>query len=216
MATQERQYSFVDKLLANIDEGLRTVFTPQTESDRESPASDMDEPTMTQAQRKHVEGLMRIDHAGEICAQALYRGQALTAKLPEVRDKMDHSAKEEVDHLVWCEQRINELDGHTSYLNPLWYAGSFVMGATAGLLGDKWSLGFVAETERQVVSHLNHHLDRLPDEDHKSRKILEQMREDEALHATLADESGAARLPVPVKSLMSMTSKVMTKITYWV
>ncbi|HEU5338909.1 MAG TPA: 2-polyprenyl-3-methyl-6-methoxy-1,4-benzoquinone monooxygenase, partial [Sulfuricaulis sp.] len=152
---------------------------------------------------------------GEICAQALYQGQATTARLPEVRGKMDQAAQEENDHLAWTEERIRELGSHTSYLNPLWYAGSFAIGAFAGLAGDKWSLGFVAETEKQVVKHLESHLQRLPTEDLKSRQILEQMRDDEGHHATVAIESGGVPLPEPVRQLMRFASKIMTRTAYW-
>jgi ubiquinone biosynthesis monooxygenase Coq7 len=159
---------------------------------------------------------MRINHSGEVAAQALYQGQALTARLPGVRDKMERAAEEENDHLVWCERRINELGSHKSYLNPFWYAGSFAIGALAGAAGDKWSLGFVAETERQVVRHLDEHLSRLPEHDQRSRAVLEQMKEDEGHHATVALEAGGAELPEPVKKLMSLTSRVMTRTAYWV
>ena len=158
---------------------------------------------------------MRINHAGEICAQALYQGQALTAQLPNVRDKMEQAAAEENDHLAWTAGRLRELGAHTSYLNPLWYAGSFAIGAAAGLAGDKWSLGFVAETERQVIRHLEGHLARLAPQDAKSRAILEQMKDDEAHHATVAIEHGAAEFPEPVKQLMQLTSKFLTTAAYW-
>ena len=152
--------------------------------------------------------------AGEVCAQALYQGQALTAKLPNVREKMERAAQEENDHLAWCESRLKELGDHTSYLNPFWYAGSFAIGALAGLAGDKWSLGFVVETERQVVKHLDSHLQQLPPQDEKSRVILEQMKEDESRHATAALQAGGAELPTPVKKVMQATSKIMTRTTY--
>jgi ubiquinone biosynthesis monooxygenase Coq7 len=159
---------------------------------------------------------MRVNHAGEISAQALYQGQALTAKLPDVRDKMEQAAEEEFDHLNWCQSRLSELDSHTSVLNPAWYAGSFVIGALAGAAGDKWSLGFVAETEHQVVRHLDEHLEKLPAQDARSRAILERMKYDEAQHATVALQSGGAKLPFVVKKLMQLTSKVMTRTAYWI
>jgi 3-demethoxyubiquinol 3-hydroxylase len=159
---------------------------------------------------------MRINHTGEVCAQALYQGQALTAHSRTVRYQMKTAAAEEVDHLAWCQQRLNELNSHTSYLNPLWYFGSFALGVTAGLIGDRWSLGFVAETEHQVVQHLESHLQQLPVDDKKSREIVEQMRQDEQQHATLARQVGASDLPAPVKVVMGMMSKCMTTITYWV
>jgi ubiquinone biosynthesis monooxygenase Coq7 len=157
---------------------------------------------------------MRINHTGEVCAQALYQGQALTAKLPEVRDAMDEAAKEEIDHLVWCEQRINELNGRTSVLNPLFYGLSFTIGALAGVAGDKWSLGFVAATENQVCKHLEEHLQSLPESDTKSRAILEQMLIDEAKHATAALDAGGAEFPSEIKSVMSVIAKGMTTTTY--
>ena len=159
---------------------------------------------------------MRINHAGEVAAQGLYQGQALTAKLPEVREKMERAALEENDHLAWCKQRTTELGTHTSLLDPLWFTGSAAIGAVAGILGDKWSLGFVAETEHQVINHLDEHLSRLPAQDDKSRAILEQMRVDEGQHATVAIQAGGEALPPPVKKLMSLTSKVMTRTAYWI
>jgi 3-demethoxyubiquinol 3-hydroxylase len=159
---------------------------------------------------------MRVNHTGEICAQALYQGQALTARRADVREKMEQAAREENDHLAWTEARIREVGGHTSYLNPLFYAGSFALGAVAGLVGDKWSLGFLAETERQVVDHLNTHLSRLPAQDERSRAIVERMREEEGHHATVAIEAGAAELPAPVKRLMRFSSKLMTTTTHWI
>lgn len=169
---------------------------------------------MEPSQSKHIAGLMRINHTGEVCAQALYQGQALTAKLPGVRDKMQQAANEEVDHLAWCQQRLNELDSSTSVLNPLFYAASFGIGAAAGIAGDKWSLGFVAETEKQVCRHLQSHLEQIPIQDKKSRAILDQMNEDEAKHATDALAAGGAELPPPIKAAMTLMSKVMTKTTY--
>ena len=163
---------------------------------------------------RHVAGLMRINHTGEVCAQALYQGQALTAKLPQVREAMEQSAEEEIDHLAWCEQRIRQLGSHTSVLNPLFYGMSFGIGAVAGLISDKVSLGFVAATEDQVCKHLNEHLEQLPAEDEKSRAILEQMRIDEAHHAESALQAGGFRFPAPVKFGMSLMAKVMTKSTY--
>jgi ubiquinone biosynthesis monooxygenase Coq7 len=159
---------------------------------------------------------MRVDHAGEIAAQALYHAQALVAREDHVRDAMRRAAEEEVDHLVWCERRLAELGGRTSLLGPLWYAGSFAIGAAAGLCGDRWSLGFVAETERQVVRHLEDHLERLPAGDLKSRAIVARMRDDESRHATAAVESGGAMLPGPVRELMRWCSRVMTGTAYWV
>ena len=157
---------------------------------------------------------MRVNHAGEVCAQALYQGQALTARRDETRQQMEQAAEEENDHLVWCRHRIHELGGHTSLLNPLWYTGSLALGAFSGLLGDKWSLGFLAETEHQVVSHLEGHLQRLPEGDEKSRAILEQMKVDEGEHRATALNAGGSELPESVKKLMSLASKVMTTTAY--
>ncbi len=157
--------------------------------------------------------LMRVNHVGEVCAQALYQGQALTSRSAEVRNKMNEAAEEEIDHLNWCYQRIEQLDSHTSYLNPLWYIGSFTLGLGAGLAGDKWSLGFLAETERQVVAHLESHLERLPEEDTISRAIVSQMAEDEARHADMAVENGAAELPELVKQAMKVTARFMTQLS---
>jgi ubiquinone biosynthesis monooxygenase Coq7 len=174
------------------------------------------EPDLTDEQRRHVARLMRINHTGEVCAQALYQGQALTAKLPDTRKRMERSAKEENDHLAWCESRLEDLGDRKSLLNPLWYAGSFAMGAAAGLAGDKWSLGFVVETERQVEDHLEDHLAQIPLEDEKSRTILEQMKADEVHHAQLARAAGGAELPEPIRMAMRMTSRLMTRTVYWI
>jgi len=170
--------------------------------------------TLDTTQKRHIAGLMRINHTGEVCAQALYQGQALTASLPETREKMEQAAEEEIDHLVWCEQRIGELDSHTSLLNPLFYGLSFAIGATAGAISDKVSLGFVAATEDQVCKHLDDHLQQIPETDGKSRAILEQMRIDEEQHATSALDAGGYRFPAPVKFGMSLLAKVMTSSSY--
>ena len=171
---------------------------------------------MTQQEQQQSRRLMRINHAGEVSAQALYQGQALTATLPEVRMAMKKSALEENDHLVWCQQRVDYLGGHASILNPVWYAGSFLMGTLAGRIGDKWSLGFVAETEKQVVRHLDEHLAKISVRDEKSRAILEQMKMDELHHATEAVNAGGAALPKPIKRVMGIMSKVMTRTSYWI
>ena len=211
---KSRHYSPVDKLLLHLDTGLRTVLgRPQT-TERPNPAEDIAEAELTEADKDLAGRLMRINHAGEVAAQGLYEGQSLTARLPEVREKMERAAMEENDHLAWCESRLNELGSHKSLLNPLWYGGSLAIGALAGLAGDKWSLGFVNETERQVVSHLDSHLAQLSDKDEKSRAILEQMKEDEGHHATTALHAGGVELPNPIKQLMTLTSKVMTKTAY--
>ena len=211
-----RSLTPLDQLIAGADRALRTVFAGSTSSDRENPAGDIAETVHEESERRHVAGLMRVNHAGEIAAQGLYQGQAATARLDSVRTAMDAAAAEENDHLAWCEQRLAELGSRPSILNPLWYAGSFAIGATAGAIGDKWSLGFVAETERQVVRHLEEHLDRLPSDDGRSRAILEQMKIDEEHHGATAEEAGGARLPAPIRSLMGVVSRVMTRGAYWV
>ena len=212
---QQRQFSGLDHLVSQLDTALRTlsgnVITTQRENPSLSAASDPEDAHFDESAR-----LMRINHAGEVAAQGLYQGQALTASLSKVRQQMEQAALEENDHLDWCRQRAEQLGSHTSYLDPVWYLGSVAIGAAAGLAGDKWSLGFVAETERQVVKHLEDHLRRLPTEDEKSRAILEQMKHDEGEHATSAIKAGAADLPQPVKQAMSLVSKIMTKTAYWV
>ena len=211
---KQRQLSPLDKLIDQLDAGLRTAFGRAPQPNRASPAADIEESDLSQQQRRHSIGLMRVNHAGEVCAQALYEGQALTAKLPEVGEQMREAADEEVDHLAWCEQRIHELGGKTSALNPAWYAMSFALGAGAGLVSDKLSLGFVAATEDQVCQHLQKHLDQLPAEDKKSRGIVEQMLVDEQQHAESALAAGGQKFPKPVKQLMTLVSTVMTKSSY--
>jgi ubiquinone biosynthesis monooxygenase Coq7 len=211
-----RTYSPFDRLLMQVDKAARTLLGPSPVGERPNPADSFPDAELGEEERRRVSGLMRVNHAGEVSAQALYQGQALTAKLPEVRGKMERAAAEENDHLAWCQRRLDELGSHTSFLNPLWYAGSLAIGALAGLAGDRWSLGFVAETERQVVSHLEEHLERLPAQDHKSRAILERMKEDERHHATTALKAGGAELPQPVKRIMRLSSKVMTTTAYYI
>jgi ubiquinone biosynthesis monooxygenase Coq7 len=211
---KQRTYSPLDQLAMNMDQALRTVFGRPQVTERENPTQDCPDVELDEAERQHVAGLMRINHVGEVCAQALYQGQALTAKLDNVRDSMQRAAQEENDHLAWCEQRLDELHSHKSLLNPFWYGASFAMGAAAGLAGDKWSLGFVAETEHQVVRHLDEHLAQLPEQDERSRAILEQMKIDEGHHATVALEAGGAELPTPIKKAMRLTSKLMTTTAY--
>ena len=213
-AKNTRKFSPIDNLLLQVDTGLRTLFGKPGITERPNPEDTIEEGELTASEKELAGRLMRINHSGEVAAQGLYQGQALTAKLPEVREKMERAAAEENDHLDWCEQRIHELGTHTSYLNPLWYFGSVAIGATAGFAGDKWSLGFVAETEHQVVRHLDSHLAQISPSDHKSRAILEQMKEDEGHHATVALNAGGAELPAPVKKFMSLTSKIMTKTVY--
>ncbi len=211
-----RNFSPLDKLILNIDTGLRTVLGRPKTTGRPNPAADIEETELSETDRALAGRLMRINHAGEVAAQGLYQGQALTAKLPKVREKMERAAEEENDHLDWCETRLHELGSHTSYLNPAWYLGSVAIGALAGAAGDKWSLGFVAETEHQVVRHLDEHLAKISEADQKTRAILEQMKEDEGQHATTALHAGGASLPEPVKKLMNLSSKVMTRAAYWI
>ena len=210
----ERSYSPADRLLLQADAALRTLLPFTGQPFRPSPADGRPDAEFKPEDARHIAGLMRINHTGEVCAQALYQGQALTAKLPEVREAMEHAAEEEIDHLAWCEQRIRELGSRPSILNPVFYGLSFGVGAMAGLISDRVSLGFVAATEDQVCKHLDEHLEQLPEEDAKSRAILEQMRTDEEQHATSAIEAGGLRFPAPVKFGMTLLSKVMTKSTY--
>jgi ubiquinone biosynthesis monooxygenase Coq7 len=211
-----RHYSPLDKLFINLDTALRTVAGKPILTERPNPAEEIDEAPLSDSERELAGRLMRINHAGEVSAQGLYQGQALTAKLPEVRDKMARAALEENDHLEWCDRRAKELGTHVSYLNPLWYGGSVAIGALAGLVGDRWSLGFVVETEHQVCRHLESHMAKLSPEDQKTRAILQQMHEDEARHADMAQAAGGAPFPAPVKALMQLTSKVMTRTAYWI
>jgi 3-demethoxyubiquinol 3-hydroxylase len=206
--------SFLDQCLIQFDQALRTCVPGSSQARRQSPATAQGESELSSPDRKHAAGLMRINHTGEVCAQALYAGQAATAQLGEVRQSMEAAAAEEVDHLAWCEERLQQLDSRPSIFNPLWYAMSYGMGAAAGLAGDKWSLGFVAETEQQVCEHLQDHLQRLPQADSKSRAILEQMISDEKHHGETAKAAGGAELPQPVRQAMSAMSAVMKKTTY--
>lgn len=208
--------NFFHKLILEADTVLRTLFPPQQRnSQRPSPADYIPDNPLNSSEKKHVASLMRVNHAGEVCAQALYQGQALTAELKEVKAQMLEASAEETDHLSWCEQRLGELDSHTSRLNSLWYAGSFLIGALAGLAGDRYSLGFLAETERQVSAHLEKHLQDLPPQDHKTRLILEQMHQDEMQHAEAAVQAGGAALPKGIQMLMQFMSKIMTKTSYY-
>jgi ubiquinone biosynthesis monooxygenase Coq7 len=213
---QPRYYSPLDHLFMGIDVGVRTLFGQPKTTERPNPAHNITEAELSASERELAGRLMRINHAGEVAAQGLYQGQALTARLPNVRRQMERAALEENDHLDWCEGRAREMGAHVSFLNPVWYAGSVTIGALAGVAGDKWSLGFVAETEKQVVKHLDTHLEQLPEHDAKSRAILEQMRQDEGRHATVALEAGGAELPYPIKKLMRLTSKIMTRASFWI
>lgn len=209
-----RDYSSADLGLMNLDQALRTLFGRPKTTDRPNPTDGLMEADIDDQARDHTARLMRINHTGEVCAQGLYQGQALTARDPVVRDSMEESAAEENDHLEWCEQRVEELGGRLSLLNPVFYAGSFAIGAIAGIAGDRWSLGFVAETERQVESHLDHHLDEVSHEDKRTRAILEQMKTDEIEHGQKAINHGGAELPRLIKRAMQTTAKIMTTAVY--
>lgn len=205
----------MDTLIHEFDVALRAI-AGATRADRDNPADRLapDTEQMSAEERRHVAGLMRINHVGEVCAQALYQAQKLTARTAAVRAQMDAAAREEEDHLAWCAERLRELGSRPSLLNPVWYAGAFAIGLVAGRAGDRISLGFVAETERQVEHHLNGHLDRLPAADGRSRAILEQMRDDEVRHGDAARDAGGVPLPGPVRALMRAASKVMTTAAY--
>ena len=205
----------LDDLIVAFDKGLRTVFAP-ARATGPVPGEELPQPDLAPDERARAAALMRVNHTGEVCAQALYQGQALTARNPDARAALDRAAQEETEHLAWTERRIDELGGRKSLLNPLFYAGSFAIGAVAGLLGDRVNLGFLAETERQVVAHLDGHLARLPQEDQKSRAVVEKMKADEAAHATSALQHGGADLPEPAKAVMRVASKVMTETAYWI
>jgi ubiquinone biosynthesis monooxygenase Coq7 len=207
----------VDRLLAELDHALHTAFpTVAHTAVRTNPAAELPADKLNAGERRLSGRLMRINHAGEVAAQALYRGQAFTARGDAVHEGMAQSAAEEIDHLAWCEERLHELDSAPSRLDPLWYLGSFAIGATAGLFGDRFSLGFVAETERQVAEHLDGHLRRLPANDERSRAIIEQMKTDETRHGDKASRAGGIAMPAPLRMLMRLTSKVMTETAYWI
>lgn len=210
-----RRLPTLDQLIVAFDSGLRTVFAP-AHSLRPVPGADLPEAELSEEERRLSASLMRVDHSGEICAQALYQGQALTARNPRAKAALEQAAREETEHLAWTERRIEELGGSKSLLNAAWYVGSFALGALTGLMGDRWNLGFLAETERQVVAHLEGHLVRLPEGDQRSRATLERMKEDEARHATTAIRHGGADLPPPARKAMQLSSKVMTGIAFWI
>ena len=208
-----RDLTPLDRLIREFDRALRTVAAANS-SARPYPAGQAPESVHEKADQKHVAALMRVNHAGEIAAQALYHGQALTARTPAVRRQMLEAARDETDHLAWCEARVRELDDRTSLLAPFWYAGSFAIGALAGLAGDRNSLGFVAETEKQVIEHIDSHLAQLPEGDERSKRILEQMKDDEARHGSDATKAGGWELPGPVRELMRRTGRFMTRTAY--
>lgn len=209
-----RQLTPLDHLLASVSNALRTVTATAARPARSNPAEGVEDTDLDARQKAHAAGLMRVNHAGEVAAQALYRGHATVARDKSIEEQMQRAADEEFDHLAWCEQRIKELGEEPSRLSPLWYAGAYAIGAASGALGDKWSLGFIAETERQVCAHLETHLERLPEEDAKSRAIVKQMRDEEAKHGENAVAAGAAKLPRPVVRLMQATAKIMTMTAY--
>jgi ubiquinone biosynthesis monooxygenase Coq7 len=206
--------SLGDKLVISLDRALKTLSPGSARAQRSNPAEVDREGALDASQKKHAAGLMRVNHTGEVCAQALYQGQALTARRPDIKASMAKAADEEIDHLAWCEDRLRELQSRPSALNPAFYALSFGIGALAGIAGDKWSLGFVAATEQQVCKHLQSHLDQLPEDDSKSRSILQQMLRDEEAHATQAIEAGGAQFNEQAKRAMTLLSRVMTETTY--
>ncbi|MGJ8688196.1 MAG: 2-polyprenyl-3-methyl-6-methoxy-1,4-benzoquinone monooxygenase [Gammaproteobacteria bacterium] len=212
--TQREYHNGLDRLIVQFDQALRTLVPGSSTQNRPSPARSLEAQTLSDSERKQAASLMRINHTGEVCAQALYQGQALTAKLPDVRQSMEDAAQEEVDHLAWCEQRLQDLESRSSVFNPAWYAMSFGLGAVAGLAGDKWSLGFVAETEEQVCEHLKDHLVQLPKSDLKSRAVLQQMLIDEQQHGESARQAGGENLPLPIKLAMQSMSVLMKKTAY--
>lgn len=211
-----RKLSAIDSAIVQLDRALHTLLPGTARANRANPAHGIAPLALDDAQRRHSAGLMRINHTGEVCAQALYQGQAATAKLASVRTAMERAADEEIDHLAWCEERLRSLASRPSLLNPLFYGMSFALGAGAGMLGDKVSLGFVAATEDQVGQHLRAHLEHLPAEDRASRAVLEQMLADETQHATTAIEAGGLRFPGWLKKTMTAASQAMTKTTYYI
>lgn len=211
-----RSLTLADKICIGIDQALRAINDNAPTSGAKYPALDFPEAKLNEQERRSVIGLMRVNHAGEIAAQALYHGQGLLSRSLATERQMQQAALEEGDHLAWCRMRIDELGGHTSYLKPIWYAGSFCIGMVAGMVGDKWSLGFVAETERQVIKHLEKHCHLLPAKDQRSRQVLRQMEQDEAKHRNEAIAAGAHPLPKLVQKLMALTSKIMVKTAYWI
>jgi ubiquinone biosynthesis monooxygenase Coq7 len=211
---QSRNLTSADRLLSGLGNALRSIAAPAGKSPRANPAKDIPETDLDERQKAHSAGLMRINHAGEVAAQGLYQGHAVVARDSNVEEQMQAAADEEFDHLAWCEERLTELGETPSKLSPLWYGGAFTIGALSGVLGDKWSLGFIAETERQVCDHLDSHLDQLPDDDQRSRSIVATMRDEEAEHGENAKLAGAAELPHVIKQLMRATAKLMTSTAY--
>ena len=211
-----RDYSFSDQVCLGADHLLRFLAgqnLPHAHL-RENPGKNIAEPELSLSEKKHVSGLMRVNYTGEVCAQALYQGQAITSRNIEIKKQLEQAGLEEIDHLFWCQSRLQDLDSHVSILNPIWYTVSFILGLTAGVCGDRWNLGFLEETEKQVTKHLEDHLEKLPAQDHKTRAILEQMRDEESAHADAAYHAGAAELPKTIKNIMKYTSKFMTILAY--
>jgi ubiquinone biosynthesis monooxygenase Coq7 len=213
MGQRRNAMNKLDQLISRLNTTLHITLGPAPAHLRQNPAHS-DESEHEQQARRHAAGLMRVNHSGEVCAQALYSGQAFASKNPELQQKLAHAAEEELDHLAWCSERLQELGSHPSRLNVLWYGGSWLLGATASLAGERWNLGFLEETERQVEAHLEGHLERLPEGDKRSREIVAQMKIDEAEHAQMARESGAATLPEPVRQMMSASAGVMKWLAY--
>lgn len=216
VSNMPRNFSLLDEYIMQLDKTLRLFHNKTVTSERPYPAQDTPTNPLSVVASRQAGRLMRVNHTGEVCAQALYQGQALTARDQNIRHTLRQAAAEEMDHLVWCEQRLQELNGRASYLNPLWYIGSLAIGLAAGIAGDKWSLGFLAETERQVSEHLAGHLQQLPIADNATRQVVEQMKHDEQQHAHTAVAAGAAELPLPIKFGMRLASKAMTKIAYYI
>ena len=211
-----REYSVFDKMISHFDHALRTVVGKPLVTTRQNPAQNVPVSELNTKEKQQVAGLMRVNHAGEVAAQGLYQGHMLTARTDKTRVDMEQSAQEENDHLAWCEARLEELDSHKSYLSPAWYAGSLLIGMAAGLAGDKWSLGFVEETEQQVTDHLERHQEQLPEQDLKTAAIINQMKIDETQHAEKANQAGAQALPEVIRKLMQITAKIMTSTAYHV
>lgn len=209
-----RKLTRLDQLLSGVNKALTTLVAPDERISRTYPAATLDTVELDERQRVHAAGLMRVNHAGEVAAQGLYQGHAAVARDRSIEEQMQKAADEEFDHLAWCEQRLDELGEKPSRLSPVWFGGAFAIGALSGVFGDMWSLGFIAETERQVCEHLDGHLDKLPKEDARSRKIVTTMRDEEAAHGENAIAAGAAELPKAVKALMQATAKVMTTTAY--
>ncbi|AKQ33181.1 2-polyprenyl-3-methyl-6-methoxy-1,4-benzoquinone monooxygenase [Candidatus Coxiella mudrowiae] len=215
MRNNLRHYSVLDEVILQYHNFVETVFN-QSRARRQSPAKELSEPVLTHSEKQNSIGCMRVNHSGEICAQALYRGQMILSQNSAVQSMLATAVEEETDHLAWCKDRIEELGGYTSYLNIFWYSNAFLIGLLAGASGDLWSLGFVEETEKQVEAHLENHLHKLSSVDVKSRKIVEQMQKDEVSHGQKAKSAGAKELPYTIKKLMGLHAKVMTTLAYWI